>query len=85
VLSVEAKSPTGPEELLKLLLSKLPADGNVWSSLRGRFHLQLSFGIFVERLHGGFYLSPAALSRIDSLGAGMDVGIYANLENDTDG
>ena len=82
LLSVEAKSPTGPEELVHLLLSRLPTDETLWSDLRRRFRLQLSFGIFTERWNRGFELSPEAIQRIESLGVGVGFDIYANLTDD---
>jgi Domain of unknown function (DUF4279) len=80
LLTVEAKSPTGPEELVHLLLSRLPTDEALWSDLRRRFRLKLSFGVFTERWNRGFELSPDAIRRIESLGAGVGLDIYANLE-----
>jgi len=80
LLSVEGKSPTGPEELVHLLLARLPADEAFWSEVRARFRLKLSFGIFSERWNRGFELSAEALRRINVLGAGVGVDIYANLE-----
>lgn len=81
LLTVEAKSPNGPEELVHLLLARLPADHALWSDLRRRFRLRLSFGIFTERWNRGFELSAGAIGRIDVLGAGLGIDIYANLED----
>lgn len=80
LLSVEGKSPTGPEELVHLLLQRLPTDKAFWSEVRRRFRLQLMFGIFSERWNRGFELSAEAVGRINVLGAGVGVDIYANLE-----
>ena len=80
LLSVEGKSPMGPEELVHLLLARLPTDETLWSGLRRRFRMQLSFGICTERWNRGFELSPDAIRRIEALGAGVDFDIYANLE-----
>jgi hypothetical protein len=85
LLSVEGKSPTGPEELVQLLLASLPADDGLWANLRSRFRLQLSFGIFTERWNRGFDLSADAVRRINALGAGLGFDIYANLEDGDDG
>ena len=82
LLSVEAKSPTGPEELVHLLLSRLPTDETLWSDLQSRFRVQMSFGIFTQRWNRGFELSAEALQRIQSIGAGVGFDIYANLEDD---
>lgn len=80
LLSVEGKSPTGPEELVHLLFARLPTDEVLWSGLRRRFRLQLMFGIFTERWNRGFELSPEAVRRIVSIGAGVGLDIYANLQ-----
>lgn len=82
LLSVEGKSPMGPEELVHLLLARLPADGALWSDLRTRFGVKLSFGIFTERWNRGFDLSADAVRRIASLGVDVDFDIYADLEQD---
>jgi len=82
LLSVDAESPTGPEDLVHMLLSRLPADEALWSALRSRFSLRLTFGIFSERWNRGFELSAEAVRRIQVLGAGVGFDIYANLEDD---
>ena len=85
LLSVESKSPTGPDELVHLLLARLPTEPAVWADLGRRFQIQLSFGIFTERWNRGFELSADAVRRIDILGAGVGFDIYANLEDGGDG
>jgi hypothetical protein len=85
LLSVEGQSPTGPEELVHLLLARLPADDGIWADLRSRFRLRLGFGIFTERWNRGFDLSADAVRRINALGAGLGFDIYANLEDGDNG
>lgn len=82
LLSVEAKSPTGPDELVHLLLARLPTSDALWNALRAEFRLQLSFGIFTERWNRGFDLSADAIRRINALGAGVGFDIYANIGDD---
>lgn len=77
LLSVEAESPTGPEELVHRLLDRLPADAAVWADLRRRYQVRLGFGIFTERWNRGFELSPEAIRRIDALGVGVGFDWYA--------
>jgi hypothetical protein len=84
LLSVEGHSPTGPEELVHLLLARLPTDASLWSELRARYRVTLGFGIFTERWNRGFDLTANAISRIESLGVGVGFDIYADLEA-TDG
>lgn len=85
LLSVEAKSPAGPDELVHLLLARLPTEHAVWTDLRRRFHVQLSFGIFTERWNRGFDLTADAVRRINVLGAGVGFDLYANPEEGGDG
>jgi len=82
LLSVEAKSPTGPEELVRLLLARLPMDDALWSDLRTRFRVRLLFGIFTEGWNRGFTLSADAVRRITLLGAGVEFDLYADLEEE---
>ena len=84
LLAVEGRSPTGPEELVHLLLEPLPADEAFWSEVRRRFRVQLMFGIFSKRWNRGFELSPQALRRINVLGAGVGVDIYTNMAEGDD-
>jgi hypothetical protein len=81
LLSVEGQSPTGPEELVHLLLASLPADDGLWADLRSKFRLRLGFGIFTEGWNRGFVLSAEAVRRINALGAGLGFDIYANLDD----
>jgi hypothetical protein len=80
LLSVEGKAPVGPEELVHLLLDRLPGDERFWSDLRKRYHVRLSFGVFTERWNRGFELSGDAVRRINIVGAGVGFDIYADLE-----
>jgi hypothetical protein len=85
LLSVEGKSPTGPEELVHLLLARLPSDSSVWADLRARFKVRLLFGIFIDHWNRGFELTPQAISRIGTLGCEVGFDVYANLETSADG
>jgi hypothetical protein len=82
---VEGKSPTGPEELVHLLLAHLPSDSGVWADLRARFKVRLFFGIFIDRWNRGFELTPEAIIRIGSLRCEVGFDIYADAETNADG
>lgn len=82
LLSVEGEAPLGPEDLVQLLLSRLPENDDFWSQLRCRFRVQLMFGIFTKRWNRGFELSAETIQRIHRLGAGVGIDIYANGEDD---
>jgi hypothetical protein len=84
MLSVRGKSPMGPEQLVHLLLARLPTDETLWSDLRRRFRVQLWFGIFTERWNRAFELSPDAIRRIGSFGLTVVFDVYADL-NEGDG
>jgi hypothetical protein len=75
----------GPEELVHLLLARLPPDDDFWADLGSRFQLRLGFGIFTESWNRGFDLSAEAVRRINALGAGVGVDIYANLDDGDEG
>lgn len=80
MLSVEGKSPIGPEELIHLLLARLSSDSGVWTDLRTRFKVRLLFGIFSDRWNRGFELTPDAISRIGALECEIGFDIYVNPE-----
>jgi hypothetical protein len=81
LLSVEGKAPTGPDELVHLLLARLPTDDALWSDLRERYTVRLWFGIFSKRWNRGFDLSADAVSRIHALGIGLEFDVYANPDD----
>ncbi|HXU06512.1 MAG TPA: DUF4279 domain-containing protein [Polyangia bacterium] len=83
--SVEGTSPTGPEDLVHLLLARLPTDEGLWTTLRARYRVHLGFGIFTERWNREFDLSGEALRRIQVIGVGVDFDIYADSESTDDG
>jgi len=81
--AVEGTPPTGPEELVHLLLARLPTDEGLWKMLRARYRVTLGFGIFNEGWNRGFALSPEALRRIQAIGVGVDFDIYTDLPDDS--
>ncbi len=85
LLAVEGRSPVGPDELVRLLLDRLPADEATWSALRSRYKVQLGFGVFTEGWNRGFELSAESIRRIGIIGVGVGMDIYANLEIGDDG
>jgi hypothetical protein len=85
LFSVEGKSPTGPDELVNLLLAGLPSNRGVWTDLRARFKVRLLFGIFIDRWNRGFELTPKAIFCISALGCEVGFDIYANPETNADG
>jgi hypothetical protein len=85
LLSIEGKSPTGPDELVGLLLGRLPQNSAIWEQLRGEYSVRLSFGIFVVRWNSGFELSPTSINRLAAIGGQVGIDIYAEVDEANSG
>ena len=80
LLMIEGKAPQSPEQLLDLLLSRVPTDPQIWKRLRARFSVRMMFGIFISQWNRGFELTGAAISRLQAIGAEVGFDIYSDLE-----
>jgi hypothetical protein len=78
LLSEQAKPPTTVDDLIDRLLSRLPAEADVWHRVATEFDLQLRFGIFVSEWNRGFGVSNHSLQRVATLGASILFDIYAD-------
>lgn len=77
ILSVEGFTPTEPETLMVELLSKLPADTELWRQLTEEFDVSLSFVLWVDHWNSAFNISPRLVSRMARLNVKVVVDIYA--------
>ena len=68
LLSVEAKSPAGPEELVQLLLTRFPTEQAVWADLRRRFTSSCRS------------VSSPSAGTVDSISPGTRFGASTSLE-----
>jgi hypothetical protein len=84
LLTVEGRAPTGPDELVRQLLGRLPNDPAVWEQLATRYSVQVSFGVFVGAWNRGFELSTTSLRQLAGLGVPVGFDIYADGENEDD-
>lgn len=79
ILRVRDQSPRQPGELTKELLDQLPDDEALWDQLASRYHVRLSYGLFVVDWSSGFSLSPELVARIARMRAVVEFDIYADL------
>jgi Domain of unknown function (DUF4279) len=70
-------APIGPDELIARLISQLPGDGTIWSSLASRFKVQIRIAVHMEIWNRGFGLSPASLGWLAKTGAELVFDVYA--------
>jgi hypothetical protein len=77
MLEVRGEAPTSAEELVALLLSRVPRDEAVWAKLSERFDVQLRFGVHMAAWNRGFELSAAIVATIATLRAPILFDIYA--------
>ncbi len=81
-LTVDGRPPTGPNELVKLLLHRFPAQDEFWDGLRRDFRVVISFGIYMRAWNRGFALDADAMRLLARTGGAIDFDLYANLEDD---
>jgi uncharacterized protein DUF4279 len=84
LLSVEGKAPTEPEELIELLIDRLPSESAIWEQLAAKYTVRITLGLFTGDWNRGFELSPATVSRLAAIGARVGFDIYADQEENED-
>jgi hypothetical protein len=78
-LELGGTPPRGPEALVDDLLERLPdAEAAVWAELRGRFEIQVRFGIFLQSWNRVFGLRADQLARLAAMAHRFEYDIYAN-------
>jgi hypothetical protein len=81
LLEVRGQAPSGPEELLRQLLERLPKDSDLWGTLAAEYDVQVRLGIHFTKWNKGFDLSPKVVDAIAGLRASLHFDIYAYGEN----
>ncbi len=76
-LRVEGAAPSGPGELLGVLLSRLPAETATWERLKERHSVQIRIGVHSQGWNRGFSLSAETLARVASVNVPMEFDLYA--------
>ena len=82
VFTVKGESPAEPNELLRMLLARIPSGGAFWQELRARFKIRISFALFVTEWVRGFELDPSLLARLAAMGVSVGFSIYSEREGD---
>jgi len=78
LVTVEGNAPTGPDDLVRQLLQRLPPDPAFWRTLRGKYTLRITFGIFQNTWNRGFGLGAETVQLIAATGAEVDFDIYCD-------
>jgi hypothetical protein len=81
-LTVEGAAPSGPDELLKALLLRLPGETAIWERLKERYSVHIRIGIHSQEWNRGFSLSSATVARVASLGVRMEFDLYSHGSED---
>ena len=82
LLTVEAQAPTGPDDLVSLLLQRLPSGPEFWGLLQGKYTLKVIFGIFQNTWNRGFNLRAETVQLLAATGAVLEFDIYCNRPDD---
>lgn len=75
--SVEAKPPTGPDDLVHQLLDHFPSDSEFWLALRREYQVQIRFGFVAATLTGCFEIESPAAQRLAATGATLAFHLYS--------
>ena len=81
-LKMRAVDHPDPGALIGTLLSKLPADREIWGQLNARFKVQLRVAIHMQGWNKGFGIDPASVARLATTGAEVVFDVYAYGDND---
>ena len=84
LLTVETKSPNGPQEAISALLARFPATSEFWQPIVAKFRVSVRVGIHTVGWNRGFGLSPEILNAVGGIGAGIGFDLYFYGE-ETDG
>jgi hypothetical protein len=79
---LRGEPPTGPEQLIRRLLLRLPNDQRVWSDLGSRFDVQVRVAIHFTGWNKGFDLPPDIVAAISRMGATLNMDLYAYGDGD---
>jgi Domain of unknown function (DUF4279) len=81
VLTVEGASPTGPDELMKSLLDRVPADREFWDRLRSDYTVKFVVAVFQKLWNRGFELQAETVALISRTGAPIEFEVYFDGED----
>ena len=75
-LETRGEAPTGPEQLIRRLLMRLPNDPQVWIGLASNYDVQLRIAIHFSRWNKGFDMSKEVVAMISNLHATIGFDLY---------
>ena len=79
---LRGRSPLGPEDLVQMLLARLPRDPEIWNQLRTQYRVRLRIALHMGAWNRGFGLSSEIVGRIAAIGAELDFDVYAYGDRD---
>jgi hypothetical protein len=68
------------DDIIRLLLLKVPPAGAIWDDLAEEFTLRLSCGLFLKTWQRGCSLTPDLLTEIGQRHLRLDLSVYAGLD-----
>ena len=80
LLTVNGKSPQGPDHLFDTLLNQVSSDPAIWSDLRTRFSVTILLGMSAFQWNSGFEVSAPTKKRLSDIGVPVSFDIYADPE-----
>ena len=76
MLTIEGRAPTGPDELLRVLLEHFPRESSFWAPLARDYRIQVRIAIHTGGWNRGFDLSPDNINRVAAIGATIVFDLY---------
>ncbi len=82
ILEERGVAPTGPAQLVRRLLMRLPSDGPTWERLAADYDLQLRFGVHFSGWNKGFDLSSELVETLARTRVRLVFDLYAYGDED---
>ncbi len=82
LLEMRAEAPTGPEQVIRRLLMRLPTDPQVWEALAADYDVELSISISFAGWNRGFELSQEVVAKLSNLRARIGFDLYAQGDDE---
>jgi hypothetical protein len=80
-LTLEGKTPLGPDQLIASLLRKFSLAREAWLDLAQHYDLQLRVAVHLDNWNRAFSLSRETLAEVELIGARLEFDIYADGED----
>lgn len=80
-LSAEVRKPENVAAQVAELLSRLPGDLSLWSTLASRFEIVLFCGLFMDESNEGLSLDAGTLRALAERGIELDLDLYGPADS----